>query len=211
MTGVSFRLGKFRTRRLTLSEGMALFSATAFVLGYVISAALVSTGNTAVGNLAHNLLLNALQSRNNTTFFAFLASSFFRFLPFLAAMLVFGTSIVGSAIIPAINVLYGFLNGALISAAYSEYSIGGIGFSALVLVPALVFKAYVLVLAGRESVCFSRRVLSNALPHGTAFNISADFKTYLQRYLFLIVFSVAASLVDSAAYALFFGYFDLGK
>ncbi len=52
---------------------------------------------------------------------------------------------------------------------------------------------------------FSRRVLFKCPAAWHGFLISQPiFKTYLQRYLFLIILSVAAALVDSSASALFF-------
>lgn len=209
MIGTTFNLRRGGIRRFRVPDGIIIFSALAFLIGYLIGVFLIAGNNAVFLSFSKAQFQGLLSLKSGAGFLRHTFMRFLSFLPFMVGCYFFGTSILGCAFVPAVLVVYGLNLGTLISYIYHVYALSGMGFTALLIAPFAILSGYILVLAARESLGFSDRVLKNALPHGTAFNLSNDFKIYTIRYIFLLVFCLLAAVLDAFCNLIFFRYFKL--
>ena len=116
----------------------------------------------------------------------------------ITLLLIFaaGTSMLGVVLVPLIAAVRGLLYGSVSALLYSEYSVRGIAFNAVLIIPSAIFIISML-LAARESVRFSIVIAKMSLPGTPAVNLSFDFKNYCGRYLFILLIAMASALTDA--------------
>lgn len=199
---------KFKLRKISITEGLFLFVLFSFVVGYVIGVLSSSNTDGTLFNLSKNLFQQSLTQKETYGFLKYTFKSFLSFLPFILCAYFSGTSAFGCIIIPVICIARGILNGIFTAYVYSTYNLIGIGYTAFVLAPYFVFSAYVLILACRESFCYSERMLKNTLPQGTSINFFQDYKLYSIRYLIILFLGILSALLDATTTNLFFKYFN---
>lgn len=115
-------------------------------------------------------------------------------------MLVFatGTTLLGVVLSPAAAVFHCMLYGSFSATLYSEYSVKGIAFNAVLVIPCEIIFAVALLLAVRESVKLSLVVARLTLPNTPAGNLSADFRAFCNKYLLICLPVLASALADAA-------------
>ena len=198
----------FKLKKLTISEGLFVFVILSFAVGYIIGVISASKTGGALFNISQNLFKQSLMQKETFSFAKYTFKSFLSFLPYILCAYFSGTSAFGCIIIPIICVLRGISNGIITAYIYSTYNIVGIGYTVFILAPYFVLSAYILVLACRESFCYSERMLKNTLPKGTSINFFYDYKLYTIRYLIILLLSVVAAFLDAILTNLFFKYFN---
>ncbi len=208
LNSFSIRLPKLRYKKLTTTDKLFIFVLISFIVGYIIGVIVTTTENTAFYNISKNIFDKSLVSKSSLSFANYSLQSFLFFIPYIFGTYFCGTSAFGCAAIPIICVTRGVFNGVLISYIYSTYNLIGIGYTVFVLAPYYIFTAFIILLACRESLCFSERILKNTLPNGTAANFFNDYKLYSLRYVFILFLCVLASLLDAGLTSLFFKYFN---
>ncbi len=192
----------------SITDVIALFILLSYIIGFVIGLALIISCNQVFLGHFEKVFYETLIPKSNYNFFLILLFDFLKFLPFLLSAYFLGTSIIGCVLIPAVNIFKGMYDGLLLCYIYSTFKLIGMGFSALIYVPGNVVFVFIIILCTRESVCFSDRVLKNAMPKGTSLNLSYDFKIYTIRYLVLCSVSLIAAFINAATSKLFFEYFS---
>lgn len=150
-----------------------------------------------------------LDLRYNGNLFNIFIHSFMFYLIFIVIAFVFGSSIIGVVFIPFIICGCSFLYGGYISTLYSSYSLKGIAFSAIFLIPPTVLFSVGLILACCESVGFSIRIIKLTLPKTNPSNLYYDFKNYFGRYLYIILLIIFAALADGLLSINFINNFTL--
>lgn len=199
---------KFKSKKLTIAEGMFLLLLLSYAIGFLIGTITVAVENSGLITIANSIFKQNISDKNQFIFLKYAIKSFLCFLPYLCAAYFAGTSAFGCIIVPLITVFKGIFNGLLVSYIYSVYNIIGIGYTALIIAPYLVFSAFVLLLACRESLCYSDRILKITIARNNTANLFNDYKLYSLRYLFILALSLILALFDSALVAIFFRYFS---
>ncbi len=156
-----------------------------------------------------NFLSRFLEERTDNGFFQILLNSFINSLLFLGITFVVGTSMMGVVLSPATVALRGFMCGCLMAYIYSVYSLKGIAFNAVVLIPCETFFAIALVLASIESVKFSFLLAKLTLPRSAPVNLYFEFKSYCAKYALYSLTVLLSSLLDALISRFFLGSFLL--
>lgn len=208
MNSFALKLPKLNYKRLTVAEGLLLFVLLSFSVGVLIGVITVSNTNGTLYTLAQTAFNSTVNSKSDDSFWIYFSKSLIHFLPYIAIAYFSGTSAFGCLVLPVICVVRGISNGILTAYIYCTYNIVGIGYTALVIAPYFVFSAFVLLLACRESLCFSERILKNTLPKGTSINLFNDYKIYTLRYLIILLLAIVSSLFDAILTNMFFKYFN---
>jgi len=140
---------------------------------------------------------NFIFIRSDLDFLKIAVNSFFSSFTYIVLIFVFGASITGVAILPFIILYNGFTYGALISILYNEYALKGIAFNAVMVLPSAAIFVTAIILASRESFCFSLKIAHLTLPKTNPANLFYDFKNYCGRYLIICLIVIFSALLDA--------------
>lgn len=135
--------------------------------------------------------------RSGESFLSVALSSFMSSALVLLALFAAGTSMLGVILVPFLAALRGVFYGGVSALLYSEYSVKGIAFNAVLIVPSAFVFVIALLLAARESMRFSLLIAKMSLPGAPSVNLSFDFKNYCGRYLFISLIALASALTDA--------------
>lgn len=135
--------------------------------------------------------------RSGESFLSVALSSFMSSALVLLVLFAAGTSMLGVILVPFIAALIGLFYGGISALLYSEYSVKGIAFNAVLIVPSAFVFLIALLLAGRESMRFSLLMAKMTLPGSPSVNLAFDFKNYCGRYLFIAFILLASALTDA--------------
>lgn len=135
--------------------------------------------------------------RSGESFLSVALSSFMSSALVLLMLFAAGTSMLGVILVPFIAALIGLFYGGISALLYSEYSVKGIAFNAVLIVPYAFVFLIALLLAGRESMRFSLLMAKMTLPGSPSVNLAFDFKNYCGRYLFIAFILLASALTDA--------------
>ena len=150
------------------------------------------------------LSLHAGDAFLKITLDSFMASCLW-FLPVFA----FGTSVLGPVLVPLCGAVRGMILGAVTGLLYSEYSVKGIAFHAVLVLPSTAVFLIAYLLAQRESFRFSVMMVKLTASAANPADLSADFKNYCGRYIVLIGIVLLSALIDAVFTLLFSSSFGL--
>lgn len=142
-------------------------------------------------------------------FFYAVLHSFLSQLPYIAAVFLAGSCMVGGIIVPCAVGLRGASYGIIMSYAYYHYGLTGIIFNLLILLPAAVLSAIALILSAREALGFSLALTRLAIPSTKNPEIDKDFKLYCLRQLFVLIFFLVSALTEGLMSVSFIQFFKL--
>lgn len=135
--------------------------------------------------------------RSGESFLSIALNSFMSSALVLLALFAAGTSMLGVVLVPFLAVLKGVFYGGVSALLYSEYSVKGIAFNAVLIVPFTLVFIIAFLLAARESMRFSLVIAKISLPGAQSVNLSYDFKNFCGRYLFIALITLASALTDA--------------
>lgn len=135
--------------------------------------------------------------RSGESFVSVALSSFMSSALVLLVLFASGTSMLGVVLVPFLAALRGVFYGGVSALLYSEYSVKGIAFNAVFIVPSAFIFVIALMLAARESMRFSLLIAKISLPGSSSVNLAFDFKNYCGRYLFIALIALASALTDA--------------
>lgn len=135
--------------------------------------------------------------RSGESFVSVALSSFMSSALVLLVLFASGTSMLGVVLVPFLAALRGVFYGGVSALLYSEYSVKGIAFNAVLIVPSAFIFVIALMLAARESMRFSLLIAKISLPGSSSVNLAFDFKNYCGRYLFIALIALASALTDA--------------
>lgn len=139
-----------------------------------------------------------ITERTDTSFPAVFIGSFVSRAIILMLVFAMGTSLLGVVLAPAAAVFHCMLYGSFSATLYSEYSVRGIAFNAVLVIPCETIFAVALLLAVRESVKLSLVVAGLTLPNTPAGNLSADFRAFCNKYLLICLPVLLSALAEAA-------------
>lgn len=160
--------------------------------GTLIFCRLDENGYQAIEKITGGLVENRL----NYTFLESLVNSFAGTFILIFLCFIFGYSPLSEPLEYTILVFRGLGLGIVLADMYCSFSVYGIGFSVLLIIPNAVFTALLLLVAVREAVRMShtvkQRVFCPVENEG-----SLNFSLYRERFVVLLLGLATASLIDS--------------
>ncbi|MBE6797946.1 MAG: hypothetical protein E7531_06410 [Ruminococcaceae bacterium] len=177
-----------------------------FVVGIIIGV-ITLRNNEIISNIAKANFNNFVLIRKNGNFGNIFLSSFFDILPFALLVFLCGTSIVGIALTPIAIAYRGFNYGILAAYLYNTYSLQGIAFNSLILIPTTLIAVFGFLISGRSALNFSVYLAKISLPKGQAVCIYNDFRIYCKKALLFLLFYIASALLDAIMSMSFIDYF----
>ena len=115
----------------------------------------------------------------------------------LLAVFAAGTSVLGVVLVPIAAAVRCVLYGSVSALLYSQYSVKGIAFNAVLIIPTEIIFAVALLLAARESVRFSLGMAKLTLPSASPVNLSADFRSYCSKYILICLLTLLSAIIDA--------------
>ena len=181
----------------------------AFVLGVVLGTLQIKHINSGVMSQVAEKFAGYLSVRRKRAFFPMLLSSCKLWLPYFIVAFLCGTSLVGVAVTPPVIGCYGYIYGILSAYLYKTYSLAGVGFLFLIVLPARVISSFGMLLSGRESLDFSFTVAKVTLQSSSLTHAYTDFKNYCLHNLIILILLIVSSLIDclfAVCFIRFFGF-----
>ena len=187
----NFKLTEFVTKNNILAVLVVLIIAGVSV-GIFTESRIQVLSNYSTTYVERFIALRSGESFLSVALSCFLSSALVLLMLFAA-----GTSMLGVILVPFIAALIGLFYGGISALLYSEYSVKGIAFNAVLIVPSAFVFLIALLLAGRESMRFSLLMAKMTLPGSPSVNLAFDFKNYCGRYLFIAFILLASALTDA--------------
>lgn len=135
--------------------------------------------------------------RSGESFASVALNSFMSSALVLLVLFAAGTSMLGVVLVPILAAVRGVFFGGVSALLYSQYSVKGIAFNAVLIIPSAFIFLIALLLAARESMRFSILMAKISLPGSPSVNLAFDFKNYCGRYLFIALIALASALTDA--------------
>lgn len=167
-----------------------------FLIGLIIGT-FISKDDSKTLDFLNWITDSFLKLRINGNLLTVFLNSLLITLIFLALVFIFGTSITGITFIPLIMCLRGVLLGSLSTIICSEFSLKGVAFNAIVLIPPTVISVIFLIIAAGESIRYSLLVAKITLPDTTPKNLALPFRNYCRKFLILILPTLISALLDA--------------
>ncbi len=111
--------------------------------------------------------------------------------------LVSSVSLSGAITIPIFVLFLGYSFGSFLSFNYSSYSLKGLAFNAVLIIPVFISYFIVLVNTAKFSFTFALTLSSIIINNDKPIKVSFEFVSLIKRYLYLILFTVLISFFDT--------------
>ncbi len=186
--------------RFIKSNRSLLLLATVLLLGKLFGAISVKYLDNEFGRYVNEWFISSFEYKSTSDFWTMFLSNFIRSLTYILIILFFSFGISGVIAIPLILFIRGIGTCALSGVLYRNYSLQGIAYSNLILLPSgfafdivlLIFGCY----AFDVSIKFSKLLRSSSIEQ-------SDYKVDLLKMLRKSIYCVFVTLVISFADALF--------
>lgn len=185
-----------------------------FILFALLFLVGVLLGNLTVGNFdfikeyTDETFRSFLSVRKEGVWFNILGDSAFSLLPVYVLIFLSGTSVIGSIVSPLllfiVGLKYGFITGYL----YFTYSLSGIIFNCLILLPCEVVSLLGIIILCIEAFNFSVVISKICIRSEKTTNAYLHFKSYCIKSSATLISAVLAIICDMLFSYLFIGFFD---
>lgn len=185
---------------------LTIVFAAFFIIGIAFGAA-ASGKNEIVKTLAADNFLTYLNARINQPIYKKFLQAAVNALIVPLCIFLGGTSLVGVAICPLVVLFKGYTYGALAGYLYCNFSLKGIAFNALMLIPPTLISVIATVICCRLAFNFSLILVKSSIPKGQSVNLYNAFQYYCKQFciaLLLLALSAAVDAIMSAAFLNFF-------
>ncbi len=183
-----------------------IFLCVVFVGGLVFG---VFSSNKSLQNYFKLYVEEFITFRNASSFLKVAVNSFLESLTFIFILYALGTSVFGMITSPIMVFLKGYYFGGLFSLLYSQFSLKGIAFAAVIILPSAIFLILATLLSGENSIRFSCLLARLTITENESQYVSATFKQYSVKYLYYLGYILASSLLDALISKNFLGKFVL--
>lgn len=194
--GTVLSLKKIRFSELAAKNNILVILVLLFVAGIIAGTFSVSHVK-ALSDYSEKYIEKFISVRTRASFISVTAESFVGSALTLLLTFAAGASLLGVVFVPMLFFLKGALCGGVSAFLCIEYSVKGIAFNAVLVVPATIVFVTAFILAAREAVKFSLVIAKITLPGTPALNLAVDFKNYCGRYLFICLIVLASALTDA--------------
>lgn len=179
-----------------------------FVIGVIVST-LYFSGGTRAAVISEKLFGNYMYDRQHGGFAAIMFSVMLKYFIVCLSFFVLGTSVIGVVLAPVTCCGLGLYFGTLASYSYSAFSLKGIAFNSVILIPPALIFIFCAFFAAKEAFEFSSVLLKLTLPKSRPLNVSENFKLYCGKFLIVLALMTAAALVDAVVSVSFLDYFNI--
>lgn len=128
---------------------------------------------------------------------------FLDWLPTLLLIFIFGTCIVGVAVIPAFVLLKGLEYGIMAGYFYTNFSLNGIVCVLILIIPPTIIAAFIMFLTAECSFYFSLRLAKHSLPEPRAELIYPYLIKFCKKFLIFVASIFLAAMLHSLLSAAF--------
>lgn len=167
-----------------------------FIVGFFIGIFSYKKYDTIV-SVFKDVVDNFIRLRSEGTTFKIVLYSFLNKFTYLTLMFFFGTSVLGLAVLPFVSIYCGVYYGGLFAGFYSIYSLKGISYSMVFVLPCAVIFSAVLMKSSNESVLFSLKTSRLTFTNSVTYSLYYEFKNYCNRYIIFTIILIFISLIDS--------------
>lgn len=177
-----------------------------YIVGIAVGVFWVRSNSTVV-NIASDLFSKYISQRSDRALYQIFFSSFLSVLPFAVIIFLCGTSFVGIALTPLAICYRGFYYGILAGYLYYQYSLKGIAFNSLLLIPCTVISVFGLIFFGKSAFGFSLYLAKVSLPQSKPVGIYSTFKDYCKKSMYILLVFVFSSMLDAVLSKSFLSFF----
>jgi len=198
MSGKVFSLKKFGFINVSKDNKVQYFLAFLFILGIIFGSFTFMKSENAV-IISKYLFNSLLHSKIDVSFWKIFFKSLLNLLLISTVFFILGTSLLGSVSTPILFLLFGLVYGMLLSFSYNSYSVKGIAYSAVILIPPLLFFVFGLLVVSKLYIDFSISMSKTTFNNRSIGTLnSVDFSEIWKKVLLQFGFNVAAALIDGA-------------
>ena len=177
-----------------------------FVLGLIFSSITFSGSKAAL--ISDKLFKFYVSARRDSGFISIVFSALLEYLAVTLAFFVSGASVVGVILSPALCFSVGLYYGTLTSFTYSAFSLKGIAFNSVIIIPAALVFSLCVFFAAKEAFMFSSVLLRLTMPKSRPINVSGEFKIYCGKFFIVIILSILSALIDAVVSVSFIKFFS---
>lgn len=163
----------------------------------------------AVEEWSQSYIQKFIVTRSGRGLFKIAVDSFLTSSLFIILCFIFGTSMLGVVLVPICVALRAFVYGSVISYLYSAYSLEGVAFHAIILLPAAIFLIIAFILASIEAIRFSLFLANLTLSRTETSNLFFEFRQYCLRFLIFSIFVLISCFLDAILSSNFLDNFQL--
>ena len=180
---------------------------TLFFCGFIVGILSMKGEENQIKSIAIEFFGDYILNKSNDGFFAAFLNSFFLicFFPFIT--FIFGLCAVGIPIIIAIPTIIGVLVGMAIGFLYSCYSLQGLGYAALILIPSVSIVIATLIRCCNEAVNMSIEIIANMSGYKNQAKRN-EFKEYFLRFLIFLVPLIISAIINATSFRVFNNLFS---
>lgn len=202
---INFR--KFKVNKFFKINKIVFLMCLLFVIGLIIGLVLLSK-NKAVLAFSKKVFSDYFILRSKKSFFKIFFSSFLSSLVFLLFIFVSGASVLGVITVPFFVTAKGFLFGILCGYAFNTFSLKGVAFNAMILIPGSIVGLISYLFAAKHSVLFSCDFIKLIFPKSRPINLFGGFRDYTYKYFTVVCFTLISALSDAAVSHFFIKFFN---
>lgn len=197
------RRNRFNLRRFLSCYGIHLAFVSVFLISLIYGSLTVTKCSPKFLSKLDFLFVTNLQQRLSLSSFSVFCSSLASGFIFIFAVFLMAFSAWGMIVLPLICAFKGF--GVGISSAYLflEYSLSGIGFYILVILPGTVLFLLSFIIALKESLGASTLLLRYYFSKRAELILQKYIRTYIIRYSYVLLLLTASALLDMILWMLF--------
>lgn len=156
--------------------------------------------NYVISNFFNQRLIKSAEER---TLFRVFIDSFLPLFIILVFQMICGFFAIGQPLCFITLLHRGIAGGISAALIYSSYGIRGFLIIVIMLLPAMIFSMFILVLSARESIKLSNIIASFAF--GKQSEEKTEIRLYIIKFLVLTIFALICAILDSALTYIFTG------
>ncbi len=178
-----------------------------FFCGLIIGVLTMKNETSTLKDIFSEFFVQYITNKSNESFFnCFLDSLFIIIMPTIVTY-IFGLCAVGLPIIIAIPTLTGIAVGMAIGFLYSSYSLQGLGYAALIIIPSLAVVIATLIKCCSEAINMSIEIIAGISGYQSQ-NRRNELKDYCLRFLIFFIPLILSALLNVCSFRLFNGLFS---
>lgn len=190
-----------------LSEHKRTFLLIFLLIFGILTGVLLFLKNPATATYAKALFNSFIERRADESFIKILLNSSTSFLLSCLLLFVLGSSMMGVVLLPFLVTTFGLYYGLLSSYICAEYSLKGIAFNSVILIPVILLFFGVTVMSAGNSLDFSLQIAKLTLYKNSTFNLYFSFKAYCVKFSIACILYVFVALVDAILSSCFLDFF----
>lgn len=205
--GIIVNLKKFKLLDYMNLNKIFILLTVMFVAGIAVSAAIYNK-NPALAGFSKKLFNDYILLHTNVSFIKKFFSCFVKYVVILFIYFLFGTSMLGVAVVPFLTFWQGIIVGSISAHLYTVYALKGIAFNAIVMVPSSIIFTICTFFAAKESIGFSLLMAKLTLPNSKPASMYTDFRKFCAKFVIIIGVLILNAVVDVVLNMLFLKFFN---